>query len=464
VPSTDGPILFEGNPRVQRLYSGSAAAFLLRASAPGLLMLVLAVLAGVASIPATYPDGDQDNLGIFWQANWSLTFVVVVPALLFCTRLLSTRIEHSLGQLEEIEVIVPTDPERHPSLLSEIRRRIRERARLFAILSLLGAAALLIADSFDLVVWINAQVDAMANGELCGPRFAEMDWVSAFADRSCWHDIELSPDFVPVGLWTNVAFDIYAYGLQTFWAFLALLMISKLGLFFYLMADYFGRDDSPFRIEPLWDDPSRRLGLASLGNIYNLMLTMLILFEGYVVLHRFQEVAQNEHSSILSYLRELTVAVGEPPRWLDPELLQLATVDVGTWFSILIIGPFVFVICWFPLFKIRNYIEERRIELTKEYALARKAAKAAGDEAATDAFDRKARALDGSSVWPNGDRTAWRFLYATIALWVGSIMPMAFIILASLLAVPEVLTLAADLINRVLRWGDSSRALRDPSA
>ena len=78
------------------------------------------------------------------------------------------------------------------------------------------------------------------------------------------------------------------------WVFLALLLVSKIGLFFFFLADYFGREESDFRIEPLWDDPLRRLGLTALGDIYNLMLTMLLLFEGYVVLHRLQQIVLEE--------------------------------------------------------------------------------------------------------------------------------------------------------------------------
>lgn len=62
-------------------------------------MLVLAGVAGVASVPVTFPDGQQENLGIWWQANWSFTFVFVIPVLLYCVRLLSDRIEQSVADL-----------------------------------------------------------------------------------------------------------------------------------------------------------------------------------------------------------------------------------------------------------------------------------------------------------------------------------------------------------------------------
>lgn len=414
-------------------------------------MLVLAGLAGVASIPVTYANGYAEDVGILWQANWSFTYVLVVPLLLIGARRLSTRIERSIIDLEETEVIVPGAGHEGASLVTDVRARLGAHARALTLLCLALAVAFLVVDTLPLVGWTRAQVAAMAQGEPCGPSTTEMDWTTAFADRACWGGTTVAAGYVHPSLGANVAFNAYAYALQTFWLFLALIVVSKLALFFFFLADYFGRAHGKFRIEPLWDDPLRRLGLTALGNIYNLMLSMLLLFEGYVVLHRLQQITDHEQIGLLAYVAELTRAVGEPSRWFDPELLQLATIDAGTWFSIVIIGPLVFMICWFPLFRIRNYIEERRIDLTKEYARARKLARAAGDEAATEAFDRKARSLQQANVWPNGDRAAWRFLYAMIALWVGSIMPMAFIVLATLFAVPEVLGLVAELVTRVLR-------------
>ena len=453
--------LLEGNPRLQRIFGVSSAAFVAIACAPGTLMLILAAAAGVASVPARFPGGYAEDLGIWWQANWSFTYIVVVPALLVSARRLSARIERSMDDLTETEVIVPADETDGTSITADVRARFRANARALTWTCLAVSVAFLVVDTWPLVSWTRAQMLAMRVGETCAPAAVEMDWSTAFADASCWGTTQLDPDFVHPSPLANVSFNVYAYALQTFWVFLALLMISRIALFFYYLADYFAREQGKFRIEPLWDDPLRRLGLTALGQIYNLMLSMLLLFELYVVAHRLQQIADHQQISVIAYLRELTRAVDEPSRWLDPELLHLATIDAGTWFAILIVAPLVFMICWFPLFRIRNYIEERRIELTKEYARARKAAHEQGDEAATEAFDRKARALHEANVWPNGDRAAWRFLYAMIALWVGSIVPMAFIVLATLFAVPELLGLIAELVTRIMKKRSSPTVFAD---
>lgn len=455
------PFLLEGNPRLQRLFGVPSAAFVAMACAPGLVMLLLAAAVGVASVPATFPGGYAEDLGIWWQANWSFTYIVVVPALLVSARRLSARIERSMDDLEETEVIVPAADADGMSVTSDVRARFRANARLLTWTCIAASVVFLGVDTWSLASWTRAQANATRAGETCAPAAIEMDWSTAFADAACWGTTALDPGFAHPTLLANVSFNAYAYALQTFWVFLALLMISRIALFFYYLADYFAREHGKFRIEPLWDDPLRRLGLTALGQIYNLMLSMLLLFEVYVVVHRLQQIADHQQISVIAYLQELLRAVDEPSRWLDPELLHLSTIDAGTWFSILIVAPLVFMICWFPLFRIRGYIEERRVELTKEYAKARKRAHEEGDEAATEAFDRKARALHEANVWPNGDRAAWRFLYAMIALWVGSIMPMAFILLATLFAVPEVLGLLAELVDRILKKRSSAPAFAE---
>lgn len=385
----------------------------------------------------------------------------MIPVLLYSTRLLSNRIERSIADLEEIEVTVPAPGRAGESLIGEIRDQFRRYGVWIAALAVLVTVVFLVGDTWPLVEWTQAHIAATTAGDPCGPGAIEMDWTTGFADRACWTGLELAADFEPTRLWANVAFNAYAYFLEGLWVFIALLTIAKIAPFFFLMADFFGREEGQFRIEPLWDDPLQRLGLTPLGNIYNLMLTMLLLFEGYVVLHRLQRVALTQQIGILDYVRELTpgrgraCALARSPT--APDVLHrrrrvvLDPADRTPRLHDLLVSA------------LSDPQLHRRAPDPPDQGirLARKRAPEAGDEAATEAFDRKTRALDVANVWPNGDRAVWRFLFSMIALWIGSIVPMAFLVLATIMAVPEILSLTAELVARVLHRQRTGAAISD---
>ena len=102
---TQGLILLEGNPILQRLFAGSGPALMFRLMLPGLAMAGLAALAGVHSIPIVYPDGQAEDVGIWWQPNSTLAYTVIVPVMFFAARSLGDQMQRAIEDLEEIDVI-----------------------------------------------------------------------------------------------------------------------------------------------------------------------------------------------------------------------------------------------------------------------------------------------------------------------------------------------------------------------
>ena len=445
----DQTFLLSGNPLLQRFFSGSYPVVGLRLMTPGAVVMLLAFAFGVASIPVIYADGSPTDVGIFWQPNWSLLHVIIVPILLLVGRRLSEHIETSLSDLEEMKVVVPRDPEDARGLVSELRVRIGTSAPRLVMIVVVATALFTVIDTFPIYSGYVAHIRADTAAGPCPFTFDEMDWAVAFQDRVCWGVIQLDPEFQPRGLAANLVFTTLAYALQTAVLVVTLIWLGKVAQFFFFLSSSIRGRDRNFTIEPVWDDPVKRLGLTPLGNIYNIFLTLILVFELYVAAHRIQQIALVKGISVWTYIQGLVQVVSTPSRWFDAEVHGFVTADAGTQFAIVGIALPVLIVCWFPLFRIRQYLEDKKSELSKEFAIRRDEAEKAGEERRAEDFARRAKLLEEANVWPNGDKTAQRFLVAMVVIWIGAVIPIAFVTLAIALTIPEVISIVANLVERV---------------
>ena len=441
--------LLSGNPLLQRLFSGSYFIVGLRLMSPGAVVMLLAFGFGVASIPVVYADGSPTDVGIFWQPNWSLLHVIIVPILLLVGRRLSEHIEESLSDLEEMKVMVPRDPGESRGLVSELRARIESSAPRLLLMVVAATAFITLIDTFHIYSGYVAHIRAPAAAGPCSFVFDELDWSVAFLERACWGAIQVDPEFQAPGLATNLIFTTLAYALQTAVIIVTLIWLGKVAQFFFFLSSSIRGGDRSFTIEPVWEDPVKRLGLTPLGNIYNIFLTLILVFELYVAAHRIQQIALVKGITVWTYVQGLVQVVSTPSEWFDPEVHGFVTADAGTQFGIVGIALPVLIVCWFPLFRIRQYLQDKKAELSKEFAIQRAEAAKAGEEGRAEEFARRARLLEEANVWPNGDKTAQRFLVVMVVIWIGAVVPIAFVTLAVALTIPELISIVANVIERI---------------
>jgi hypothetical protein len=72
-------ILLAGSPLLQRFFRASTPIVALRLMLPGVFLAGLALLAGVHSVPVVFPNGQAEDVGIWWQPNWALAYLVLAP-------------------------------------------------------------------------------------------------------------------------------------------------------------------------------------------------------------------------------------------------------------------------------------------------------------------------------------------------------------------------------------------------
>jgi len=292
--------------------------------------------------------------------------------------------------------------------------------------SLIGVIAFTVFDTLDIAKGFLAFATA-SDASACAYQFIESDWSVAFA-ADCWAQVSPVLGYQAPGIVGNTVFVTLAFLLQVLMFASFVIWVIRLTQFFFAFSASLQGED--FRLDPFFDDPLKRLGLGPLGRAYNLFLTLILIFEVYVAGHRFQQVALIRGEPILDYLRDLMLIGSQPWKWLDPEVHQFGTLDVGTVVLLVAVVLPVTVVCWFPLFRLRSYLGERKLELAKELAMKRARADKEGDEAGAERYAKRVKLLEEANVWPNGDTAAQRFLLAMIVIWLGAIFPVVFVTVA----------------------------------
>lgn len=422
MPDRDRTFLLEGIPWFQRILAGPAWLVFLKLAAPGTLMVLLSIPAGVASIPSAHATGFEQNLGFLYRNNWTWPYVVVVPVVLLLLRRLSENIRRSLMDLEEMKILVPVSTGGW-GFVTLVRSRLARTGRWVWVVS---AAAVVVFTVFDTLEIARGYLTLAAapEGAGCAATFSEVDWSVAFAARRCWGDVVAAPSFTPPGMLGNAAFNTVAYAMQTAMVLSFVIFFIRLAQFFYFFSG--ALRSSGFTLVPWYGDPMKRLGLGPLGNTYNLFLTLILTFETYVAAHRLQQIALIRGIPISDYARELLAVSSRPASWLDPAVHHFETTDVGTVVLMVAVVLPIILVCWFPLLQMRGYVQARKLELTKEFAKKRREADEDGDEKEAARYARQMEILDSSNVWPNGDATAQRFLAAMGVMWLGAVFPVVF--------------------------------------
>jgi len=229
---------------------------------------------------------------------------------------------------------VPKDADAARGLVSELRARIESSAPRLLLIVVVATALVTVVDTFPIYSEYLAHIRPPTGAGLCAHVFGEMDWSVAFQDRACWGEIQRYPKFRARGLAANLVFTTLTYALQTAVIIVTLIWLGKIAQFFFFMSSSIRGGDRNFTIEPAWEDPVKRLGLTPLGNIYNIFLTLILVFELYVAAHRIQQIALVKGISVWTYIQGLVQVVSTPSQRFEPEVHGFVTADAGTQFGI----------------------------------------------------------------------------------------------------------------------------------
>ena len=453
----NGALLTKDEPILHYIFSGSRIRQFCILSIPGWVLVIFAYAIGIDSIPYTSQKGKLLNAGYIYAWNWSLLNIIIWPGVFTSLSWLSNYIENAVKSLSEIGVIKKKQPGTG-NIVSDLSEHISSFSRKSILIILFLVFTISYIDTMDIgsgYYYENKQMKnsigtQVNNGSVVNKySFNEEDWTVAFQWDN-WQKRNVVKEIIgqAPSLMLNQVFIILAYSVQGFVIFLGFYWVSKILYFFVFLSRLLSSRHPNFSIELIIREPLRRFGLAPLGNIFNTFLSTILCFELYVLYHRFQQVELVKNISIPQYLLEVLTKFKSIQAWFDPNFYHFDTIDCGTWFLLVGISLPVLTISWFPLFKLRKFIMDQKLTLSKQYIMERNKARETEDDKLAEKYDNDLKIIEESNIWPNGDKAGQRFLCVMLTCWMTALMPPLIPVLIVSVFLPEVYAILQKAIGK----------------
>ena len=193
---------------------------------------------------------------------------------------------------------------------------------------------------------------------------ADKEWFNAYAD---WNDETEKPTFE-----LNMLFDLLAYSLQAVFLFLGLHLIGKFILYLYTVMHLERLTQQQiknrvYRYYILADN--KLLGLNPLSRLYNLCLSIVTMFGGYLALHRWQEMAKSDRNAFMQIWGAATNRPFDVIAFVRPFESDLWRAGLNLEFAMWLVF-YAFstgLMCYYPANKWRRFVRGKADELKTKY-------------------------------------------------------------------------------------------------
>jgi hypothetical protein len=388
------------------------------------------VLCGIAIIllilPARWigiavaPDGIL-NKAFYASYNWSLMYTVLLPLIFVIASATTGSLMKKIDVLtaKATGAIVRKDGTEATEYAFVFQEKFSHYSRRIIIASILLALLIEIGDSWH--VWAEIH------------RYLTTGVIPTNADWSVALTVGKQPGWIPPGFYANLAFDIVAYLVQTFYIFLGFYWVIKYWLFLKTFSDLMIPESAPFLFKPKDANPKLRLGLRPLGSLFNNFLAMGTIFLAYILFHRFQLIQRYCHRGFPDYVSDVLSKMKDPKAILDfaNPVYAFGCTDAGMWMLLIFLALPIVVIVSFPLWTLRRYVTERRDKRIEDLGARLQIAVDNNKAEEAKALEERIQRLDKACVWPNGDRAARYFLLTLGILALASWLPPMLVILAA---------------------------------
>jgi hypothetical protein len=379
-----------------------------------LLLMLPAWLCRLALINDTTAVGWR-GVG-FWQRwNWSLMYTVVLPVIFGGTAALSERTLRVFCSLVEpppkaTALITKKNGEYAPDLIGEISEHVAQFGR-YVLWGVLGVSIILACvDIFPVARGLYGFMQGHGS-----PSSLSRDWTLAAAlpaPQFSFHGASR-----PGTCW-NIGFDVLAYAAQTVAVTLGLFWMIQYWVTLNTFSKFLIDPKVDFEFHPWWSDPDHCMGLGEVGSLFNQFLFISLLFQIYVVGHRFQLIVQAGHP-FDRYIHDIIATHSDVHALLA--LTYFSSCTSGMWLLLIFILLPITVVAWVPLSRFYFYLKE--VKKSKKRDLRGILDNNLDDSPVRKAALRELTEVEQTSIWPNGDFCGWSFLIAMLVLAITAWLP-----------------------------------------
>jgi hypothetical protein len=401
-------------------------------SAPWLVAISLSVLGAVVIFPAAYflhllsIDGSLagrpgENVGIAHRFHFSILYPLGAPLFFALAASVCRNIRSAIRDLVSRGRIQAVS-EGGQDLDVALEEKLESSDNVVFWSAILTTFAISIIDA-----WHNFNgYYTLFTGKRAFTSWDEFDWMNAAAIAS----YQSRPH-----AWANFTFYVAVLLLQGLIIFAAIYFVVR----YWLAIRGFGRlivNSGRYVFKPFILDPDACLGLKPIGNTYSFFLLSSALFQIYAVYHRLQLM---RYPSFLKYFSAVADAYSKHDWGGLVALCHFDRLNPGMRLVLLFLPLPVAVISWWPLIKLRGFVDDKRKQLLDEHEKlynqveARPAEDEGANEEKISKMNRLKEAIDAlkkACVWPNGYQMGWGLFFVLVGLGIGAILPPILVILA----------------------------------
>lgn len=399
----------------------------------GLSMLLLGLIAIWLSlhIQVAHLTVDGKGVGYLDRLNWGYSFVTAIPLIFFLACKAHHKMAASIISFYEERVIrqVMTVPNPESKLIEandfidDFVSLLRSKSATILIVTLLVTAVFTIVDTRQ--EWAE-----LFDHDIYTIETADKEWFNAYAN---WNGNESKP-----GVMVNILFNIMAYALQTLVVLFGIHLVAKFILYIHTVMNIQTLSQKVLKTKVYKYHliaENEIIGLKGLSVVFNIYLSILVAMGLYLALHRWQEMdgaARKNWEEIGQYLNPKNFDL---PRLIEPlknEMWRSGT-DLDYAVILIIFFSILFVACYYPMRKWRNFLQEtlgqaeseRRTMLSDIEATREADPDAVVKHKRSEAkrLGEKIERLKKESVWPNGDKTAFTFLSVIFFTYLFGLYP-----------------------------------------
>jgi hypothetical protein len=360
-------------------------------------------------------------LGFMQSFNWAVMYTVVLPAIFAGAAALSRATTHQFQRLvTDLNLVVKDDGTPATDFPVYVATEVARYSHRLVITCVGIALLLVFADTYDLARGITSC--AHTRSGVCSYPFKVKDWTVAFALDKQY--LFAGPTAFHPSIRENLLFDSVAYAFEASVIFLGFFFLFKFWTVLKIFTDVLRESGNGYNFQPWWDDPSGRMGLRGMGNLFNTFLAMTLAFQVYILGLRLELIDRLAEPfwSYLTKIAEQTKNLTNLQRLWD--LRAFEAINTGM-FLLLTVGTLpIITIAWVPLFRLRPYLSKVRDE--QETELMHAMGKVTQESAEGQKLRKRDDQVRKACMWPNGDASGWLFMVAMLVIACTAILPPLF--------------------------------------
>jgi len=424
--------LFSRYPKLGALLTRTPWQVFVCLSLASLILFIPSAVLNIASIPLL----NGDNVGFLHSIIWLIPYPLALPLIFALFARLAQLVAERTEQVVRHKVIRTrtndqVDDVKVDQYFDDLRKEAEPGTKAIIWLALALTVIFITTDTVHLFRAVHFLKQPAQYQKEHEKPYEILDWTFAYAFPQQTADGLVTGQDRPIDSWrapkrwSNLTFDVLAWTFEGIYVFMGFLWVFTYGWFLKKFADLMIGEQTKYIFCPQIGYEEANLGLKPIGILYNIYLSVVVIFGFMAVSLRLQYIPVNcksDFSTMGSYLASLWKGCFDL-KSLDAKIFAFHCLNNANVWYLACYALAIFVIIYFPIIRLTSYLRTRIDATIQAKHDEMVQAKQEGNELKEKVLRWEVVALKNAQVWPNGDKVALAFLFIIICLYAIAVTP-----------------------------------------